>query len=136
MADQCIVCLGELAALAVPLATDKDIEILDDENGEAEVIAHLLPCQHNLHDACLKPWVERANSCPICRQTFHKVELRAFLNGKFGSFYFFIFIFIFINRRKEKKTIADRVKRPSFVVVPRQRQGPSRGPGSKSRRGF
>jgi hypothetical protein len=79
MSETCIVCLGDLATVAVPLADDQDLEILD-ENGE-EVIAHLLPCGHNLHDACLKPWVERANSCPICRATFNMVELRAFLNG-------------------------------------------------------
>ncbi|KAM0716588.1 hypothetical protein Q7P37_008033 [Cladosporium fusiforme] len=45
---------------------------IDDDD---EIIAHLLPCGHDLHNACLKPWVERANSCPICRAKFNSVEL-------------------------------------------------------------
>ena len=46
------------------------------------LVAHLLPCGHDLHDECLKPWVERANSCPICRSNFNMVELRHNLEGK------------------------------------------------------
>lgn len=50
--------------------------------GEPDVIAHVLPCGHNFHHECLKPWVERANSCPMCRQTFKMVELKASLQGQ------------------------------------------------------
>lgn len=53
----------------------------------SEMIAHLLPCAHNLHDDCLKPWVERANSCPICRQNFNKVELSTKIGGPILSTY-------------------------------------------------
>lgn len=48
-----------------------------------EVIAHLLPCGHNIHDECLRPWVERANSCPICRQSFNTIELIHHVGGMF-----------------------------------------------------
>lgn len=52
-----------------------------------EIIAHLLPCGHNLHDSCLRPWVERANSCPICRQSFNEVELRTHVDSPAYSSY-------------------------------------------------
>ena len=51
---------------------------VDDDD---EIVAHLLPCGHDLHNACLKPWVERANSCPICRAKFNTVELRQAIGG-------------------------------------------------------
>ena len=56
------------------------------DHPDPEMIAHLLPCGHNLHDECLRPWVERANSCPICRQNFNTVELSTKIGGECCSY--------------------------------------------------
>ncbi|KAJ5102213.1 hypothetical protein NUU61_004435 [Penicillium alfredii] len=88
MSDTCIVCLGDLGESAsdplvepvprpdigndaIPNGSTK--HGLDEE--DPGQIAQLLPCGHILHNNCLKPWVERANSCPICRRSFNMVEL-------------------------------------------------------------
>lgn len=94
MSDTCIVCLGDLGgnasdlpAVAAEPVPRPDLEAHGrsreaptkacglDGSEDPEQIAHLLPCGHILHNNCLKPWVERANSCPICRRPFNMVEL-------------------------------------------------------------
>lgn len=99
MSDTCIVCLGDLEnANALPHPLIPPVKSEGDDCGgpvpiasgpptltdfsQAEMIAHLLPCGHDLHNECLKPWVERANSCPICRQSFNQVELSNKVGGK------------------------------------------------------
>lgn len=67
----CIVCLVDLPE------TSSDFNA-----GERfDQIARLVPCDHAMHNSCLAPWVERANSCPICRQSFNKVKLSNTLSG-------------------------------------------------------
>ncbi|PYH45628.1 putative PHD and RING finger domain protein [Aspergillus saccharolyticus JOP 1030-1] len=106
MSDTCIVCLGDLGESASdPLAVAAEAAPrldLDPENKSADIaikvdgvdgnedpgqIAQLLPCGHILHNNCLKPWVERANSCPICRRSFNVVELSDRLGGPVISSY-------------------------------------------------
>lgn len=97
MADTCIVCLGDLAGAEPPAPGPSDVDTkvelpVRSSNPKSaklpsplpdneEIIAHLLPCGHDLHHECLKPWVERANSCPICRQNFNEVELKNSVYG-------------------------------------------------------
>ncbi|KAI9855599.1 MAG: PHD and RING finger domain-containing protein 1 [Vezdaea acicularis] len=117
MSDTCIVCLGDLnggtshlesprsstpskaesdggskSPIGSPIAlnsdgTSKPTLKLSRRTTPLELIAHLLPCGHDLHDDCLKPWVERANSCPICRRDFHLVELSEIVGGPVVSSY-------------------------------------------------
>jgi hypothetical protein len=97
MSDTCIVCLGDLGEsasdpLAAPVprpdlepdgnAPDISTKADGSDRSEDSFIAQLLPCGHILHNNCLKPWVERANSCPICRRTFNEVELSDRVGGR------------------------------------------------------
>lgn len=101
MSGTCIVCLGDLgdgscdpavvsalsaksqiqASDAEPVTTASNPESAGENKNDTELIAHLKPCGHNLHNDCLTPWVERANSCPICRARFYTVELSKKVGG-------------------------------------------------------
>ena len=109
MSDTCIVCLGDLGesasdplAVAAEPVPSPDLGVHDGSNDttltkadaagdgkdeDAGQIAQLLPCGHILHNNCLKPWVERANSCPICRRSFNVVQLSDYPGGTFCYFY-------------------------------------------------
>ena len=99
MAETCIVCLGDLAPPDEPASAaelpstidplthghgasaDQSTKVAAEPTKDDETVAHLLPCGHNLHNDCLKPWVERANSCPICRASFNLVQISARVGG-------------------------------------------------------
>lgn len=102
MSDTCIVCLGDLgdgaSERSPPTQSTSNSGDGEGANGAERQtiklprsdapskIAHLLPCGHNLHNDCLTPWVERANSCPICRQSFNSVELSDKVGGKYSIY--------------------------------------------------
>ena len=95
MADQCIVCLESLDTIdhgsgkSGPdgrLQGDAVVAIIEDadpsnvDNGQP--VAKIKTCGHVLHDQCLQEWTQKANSCPICRQAFHLVEVYDKVGGK------------------------------------------------------
>lgn len=102
MADQCIVCLEDLDH--TPNLDEVDPRSVIAENGhldgtkspkpqlntsdEQQLIAVIQTCQHVLHDTCLKEWTQKANSCPICRTQFNKVEVRGTTIGKLLTSYY------------------------------------------------
>jgi hypothetical protein len=117
MADTCIVCLNDLGGDAVssPVAAEspprpdndndndddaganltslpqQSIETADaDADGSTQQLARLVPCLHMFHNECLKPWVERANSCPVCRASFNVVELLDSVDGKLPILIMFV----------------------------------------------
>lgn len=54
----------------------------DDADDNDNSIAIIQVCGHILHDSCLKAWTVKANSCPICRQTFHSVQVYDQIGGE------------------------------------------------------
>ncbi|KAG8166282.1 hypothetical protein KVR01_004834 [Diaporthe batatas] len=56
-------------------------------DGQDDNIAIIQVCGHILHDSCLKAWTVKANSCPICRQTFHNVQVYDQIGGTLLSSY-------------------------------------------------
>jgi hypothetical protein len=55
------------------------------EHANHDNVAQIEACGHMLHDACLREWSEKANSCPICRQIFHVVKVYAKVGGELTS---------------------------------------------------
>ncbi|KAK3302371.1 uncharacterized protein B0T15DRAFT_303181 [Chaetomium strumarium] len=106
MADQCIVCLEpldiepgttppapvqQLKEQEEQLAIDdsgalpKTNEVAEPQHSNHDNVALIEVCGHMLHDNCLREWTEKANSCPICRQTFHVFNVYDKIGGKFLS---------------------------------------------------
>lgn len=90
----CIVCMEDMAV-------GPDVSALDDLRDAGEVaagetteqspqpsektnnqnIAIIKPCDHFLHDHCLRVWAKNANSCPFCRQAFNSVHVLDCVGG-------------------------------------------------------
>lgn len=67
----------------LPLAspTENTTTTTKDGNDSEDNIAVIQVCGHILHDTCLKAWTGKANSCPICRQAFHLVQVYDKIGG-------------------------------------------------------
>jgi hypothetical protein len=49
-------------------------------------VAELDGCEHVIHDACIRSWAQKTNTCPICRNLFHSVRVYNGLDGTFTQF--------------------------------------------------
>uniref|UniRef100_A0A1L8DSI5 Putative e3 ubiquitin-protein ligase n=1 Tax=Nyssomyia neivai TaxID=330878 RepID=A0A1L8DSI5_9DIPT len=50
-----------------PKAEDENCSICLKPNGEHPDIFKVLPCSHEFHQSCILPWLNKTNSCPLCR---------------------------------------------------------------------
>ena len=70
---------------------------VQEESHDDDFVAVIQICKHTLHDTCLREWTTKANSCPICRQSFHLVDVYDKIGGKplnfLRSFSHIIFLF-------------------------------------------
>lgn len=72
--------------IASAATTTKDLASTDESGlDNDDNIAVIQVCGHILHDSCLKAWTGKANSCPICRQAFHLVEVYDKIGGAFRT---------------------------------------------------
>jgi hypothetical protein len=46
-------------------------------------VASLHGCHHVLHEACIRSWAQKTNTCPICRTPFDMVTVLDGVGGEF-----------------------------------------------------
>ncbi|CCU81246.1 hypothetical protein/PHD and RING finger domain-containing protein [Blumeria hordei DH14] len=104
---ECIICTLDLAVInpaddlgnargATPINSNfqlpaQEADLLSNDNnsinGEKKSVAVIKPCNHFLHDECLREWSQIANTCPLCRQAFNLVEVHNAIGGTLISSY-------------------------------------------------
>ncbi|KJZ78899.1 hypothetical protein HIM_01672 [Hirsutella minnesotensis 3608] len=92
--EQCIICLDPLprpssANGSAPEAASSTAaaEVLDDDATHLDIVASLDGCEHIIHDACIRSWAQKTNTCPICRNPFHTVRVYNGVDGTAISTY-------------------------------------------------
>ncbi|KAM4054669.1 PHD-finger domain-containing protein [Hirsutella rhossiliensis] len=93
--EQCIICLEPLPRPSSlnGSAPDEAVSSTADDHGPADdaghldVVAALDGCEHINHDACIRSWAQKTNTCPICRIPFHTVRVYNGVDGTAISTY-------------------------------------------------
>ncbi|KAH7329124.1 hypothetical protein B0I35DRAFT_473755 [Stachybotrys elegans] len=71
------------AATVVP-TVDASVE---EDLSYLNIVAALDGCEHIIHDACIRSWAQKTNTCPICRNPFHTVRVYNGVDGTAVSTY-------------------------------------------------
>ncbi|TQS34833.1 hypothetical protein Golomagni_04770 [Golovinomyces magnicellulatus] len=78
----------EVAGESAAVATRTELPVSHPcQNNEMREVAVIKPCNHFLHNHCLREWSQIANTCPFCRQAFNLVEVHDAVGGKIVSSY-------------------------------------------------
>ncbi|TQV99588.1 hypothetical protein V2A60_005054 [Cordyceps javanica] len=93
--DQCIICLDHLPTPANINGASSDDSatlaleprVVDPDDSYLNIVAALDGCEHIIHDACIRSWAKKTNTCPICRTPFHSVRVYNGLDGTAVSTY-------------------------------------------------
>lgn len=57
-------------------------DAVDEDSSYLNVVAALDGCEHVIHDACIRSWAQKTNTCPICRKPFHFVRVYNGVDGQ------------------------------------------------------
>ncbi|RCI16275.1 hypothetical protein L249_2175 [Ophiocordyceps polyrhachis-furcata BCC 54312] len=86
--EQCIICLDPLP---LPSSSSPKISSVvppdSDDAAHLDIVAALDGCEHIIHDACIRSWAQKTNTCPICRNPFHCVRVYNGVDGTVLSTY-------------------------------------------------
>ncbi|KAK5990179.1 PHD and RING finger domain-containing protein [Cladobotryum mycophilum] len=83
--EQCIICLDPLprpsssnggdSEAPVDTAITANNDAVEADSSYLNILASLDGCDHIIHDACIRSWAQKTNTCPICRKPFHFVRV-------------------------------------------------------------
>ncbi|KAG5793874.1 hypothetical protein H9Q69_007077 [Fusarium xylarioides] len=65
----------------VPTTTSTASDVLENDSNYLNIVASLDGCNHIIHDACIRSWAQKTNTCPICRNPFHSVRVYNGVDG-------------------------------------------------------
>merc|ERR1719261_815830 len=65
-------------SLRLVTVTEEEVCVVCQESLPLGSKAKVMPCGHKFHDDCLTSWVEKSNSCPVCRYDELPSEKRHF----------------------------------------------------------
>lgn len=60
-------------------------DAVDEDASYLDIVAALDGCEHVIHDACIRSWAQKTNTCPICRNPFHSVRVYNGVDGESAS---------------------------------------------------